>query len=161
VGQPLDWGVAITMEKKYWHSLWHQHSLSIVTGGILVLLACLYMRSNPQTHWGVFLGDAIADWSGALLTIVATKYLYEKGSAESRRLPAKVLRPGLEWLRDHSLSIFLLLSGLAWLWLYVSMDAQSRWGQVLGNLFSEWTQVFVLVLMTKRLIERHSKESNR
>jgi hypothetical protein len=139
--------------------VWHRHSLSMVTGGILVLWLWLYSRSSPATHWGSFFGNAIADWSGALVTILATKYLYEKGSAESRRLPATMLRPGLEWLRDHSLSVFLLVTGLGWLRLFAGMDAESRWGQVVGNLLSEWTQVFMLVLMTKRLIERHSKES--
>jgi hypothetical protein len=74
---------------------WYRHSLSIVTGAFLILWICLYTRSSPRTHVGSFFGNAIADWSGALLTI------------------------------------------------------------------SEWMQVFLLVLMTKRLIERHSKESNR
>jgi len=34
-------------------------------------------------------------------------------------------------------------------------------GQVAGNIVSEWTQIIGLVLLTKRLIERHSKESAR
>jgi hypothetical protein len=29
---------------------------------------------------------------------------------------------------------------------------------VVGNIVSEWTQVFMLVLLTKKLIEWHSKE---
>jgi hypothetical protein len=41
------------------------------------------------------------------------------------------------------------------------MDANAKWGQVVGNIVSEWTQILGLVLMTKRLIERHSKESRR
>jgi hypothetical protein len=32
---------------------------------------------------------------------------------------------------------------------------------VVGNIVSEWTQILGLVLMTKRLIEPHSKESSR
>ena len=39
------------------------------------------------------------------------------------------------------------------------MNSESKWGQVVGNIVSEWTQVLGLVLLTKRLIERHSKES--
>ena len=41
------------------------------------------------------------------------------------------------------------------------MDSESKWGQVVGNIVSEWTQVLGLVLMTKRLIESRSKESAR
>jgi len=40
------------------------------------------------------------------------------------------------------------------------VDSESKWGQVVGNIVSEWTQIFALVLMTKRLIEAHSKESD-
>jgi hypothetical protein len=40
------------------------------------------------------------------------------------------------------------------------MNPDSKWGQVVGNIVLEWTQVLglVLVLMTKRLIEVGSKE---
>jgi hypothetical protein len=38
------------------------------------------------------------------------------------------------------------------------MNPDSKWGQVVGNIVSEWTQVLGLVLMTKRLIEVGSKE---
>jgi hypothetical protein len=72
-----------------------------------------------------------------------------------------VLGPVWQRLRDHSLSIFLLMTGLGWIALYWWMDSESKWGQVVGNIVSEWTQVFGLVLMTKRLIETRSKESSR
>jgi hypothetical protein len=39
------------------------------------------------------------------------------------------------------------------------MDATSKWGQVVGNIVSEWLQTLGLVLMTKIFIERGSKES--
>jgi hypothetical protein len=45
--------------------------------------------------------------------------------------------------------------------LFRSMNANSKWGQVVGNIVSEWTQIVGLVLMTKRLLERGSKESRR
>jgi hypothetical protein len=136
-----------------------EHSLSIATTGVLVLWICLYSVSSPNTHMGAFFGNAIADWSGVVLMVVATKYLYERGSAESRRPPHTLMLPALRRLRDHSLSIFLLVTGIGWLTLYAAMDPNAKWGQVVGNILSEWTQVFVLVLLTKRLIERHSKES--
>ena len=93
--------------------------------------------------------------------VFATKYLYEKGSAESRRPPKNLLSPVWEGLRDHSLSIFLVITGIGWIALYASMDSETKWGQVVGNIVSEWTQIFGLVLLTKRLIERHSRESTR
>lgn len=46
-----------------------------------------------------------------------------------------------------------------WIAAYVCMDAQGKWGQVVGNIVSEWTQVLGIVLMTKRLLESGSKES--
>jgi hypothetical protein len=137
------------------------HSLSIASIAILLLWICLYVVSNPSTHFGAFYGNAIADWSGVVVTVLATKYLYERNSAESRPLPKTILRPALEFLRDHSLSIFLLISGTGWVTLYIVMDCNSKWGQVVGNVVSEWTQIFGLVVLTKHMIERHSKESRR
>jgi len=57
--------------------------------------------------------------------------------------------------------MFLVLTGIGWIVLYTSMDSEAKWGQVVGNIVSEWTQIFGLVLLTKRLIERHSKEAAR
>ena len=143
------------------HGFVRQHSLSIASVGILILWIGLYSVSSHHSHIGSFFGNAIADWSGVVVMVFATKYLYERGSAESRRPPRSLLGPILQRLRDHSLSLFLVLTGLAWIALYVSMDSESHWGQVVGNIVSEWTQIFGLVLLTKRLIERHSRESAR
>ena len=137
------------------------HSLSIAAVGILVSWIVLYAMSDPKTHLGSFFGNAIADWSGVVVMVFATKHLYEKGSAESRRPPKLALGPLMEKLRDHSLTIFLLITGIAWIALYVKLDSEGKWGQVVGNIVSEWTQIFGLVLLTKKLIEWHSKESNR
>ncbi len=143
------------------HRFIRQHSLSIASAGILTLWICLYSVSSPSTHLGSFFGNAIADWSGVVVMVFATKYLYEKGSAESRRPPKNLLSPVWEGLRDHSLSMFLVITGIGWIALYASMDSETKWGQVVGNIVSEWTQIFGLVLLTKRLIERHSRESTR
>ena len=143
------------------HGFIREHSLSIAAAGILTLWICLYSVSSHHTHLGSFFGNAIADWSGVVVMVFATKYLYERGSAESRRPPKKRLSPLWERLRDHSLSIFLVITGIGWIALYVSMDSEAKWGQVVGNIVSEWTQIFGLVLLTKRLIERRSKESTR
>lgn len=143
------------------HRWFYPHSLSIICGSILILWICLYVFSNPASHLGSFFGNAIADWSGVVVMLLATKYLYEKNSAESRRLPKSPLTPALELLRDHSLSIFLLVTGIGWVVLFARMDTGSRWGQVVGNVVSEWTQIFCVVIFTKRFIERHSKESTR
>ena len=143
------------------HSFLQEHSLSIAAVIILTVWICLYAVSNPGTHLGSFFGNAIADWSGVVVMVFATKYLYEKGSAESRRPPKNISSPVWERLRDHSLSIFLVITGIGWTVLYASMNSEAKWGQVVGNIVSEWTQIFGLVLLTKRLIERHSKESSR
>jgi hypothetical protein len=46
---------------------------------------------------------------------------------------------------------------MAWVVAFRAMNPSSRWGQVVGNIVSEWTQILGLVLMTKRLIEVSSK----
>ncbi len=139
----------------------HRHSLSIASVLVLTAWIVLYTRANPATHLGSFFGNAIADWSGVVVTVLATKYLYEKGSAESRTPHDEMLSPLRRLFVDHGLSIFLLVTGIFWVVLYVKMNSESKWGQVVGNIVSEWTQIFALVIMTKRLIEPHSKESRR
>jgi hypothetical protein len=141
-------------------NFFHFHSLSLVTIGILAIWIVLYHHSDPNKHAGSFFGNAIADWSGSVVIIIATKYLFEKGSADSRK-PRKIKHhPVLNFLRCHSLTIFLIITGSIWLTTYLRMDPTSKWGQVVGNIVSEWVQMLGLVLLTKRLIERGSKESN-
>ena len=144
------------MEK---HGFLREHSLTIASAVILATWIVAYIFSDPSKHLGSFFGNAIADWSGVLITVVATKYLYERGSAESKKPPHKYLKPLSRLLEEHSLTIFLIVSGLGWIWLFARMDAQSKWGQVVGNVVSEWTQILGLVVLTKRLIERGSKEN--
>jgi len=136
------------------------HSLSIVSGSVLSIWIVLYIRSNPGTHLGAFFGNAIADWTGLLVTVLATKFLYETGSVESRKPPRHWLSPVVEALQDHSLTIFLVVTGAGWVWLFAASDPNSKWGQVVGNIVSEWTQIFGVVVLTKRLMEAHSKESH-
>jgi hypothetical protein len=69
------------------------HSLSIAAVAILTLWIVLYSFSDPATHLGSFFGNAIADWTGVVVTVLATKYMYEKGSAESRKPPRHLLDP--------------------------------------------------------------------
>jgi len=136
-----------------------QHSLSVVASAILTCWVVLYCVSDPATHWGSFFGNAIADWSGVVVTVLATKFWYEKGSAESRQPHDEGWFGARKLVRDHSLTIFLGITGISWVILFAHMDAQGKWGQVVGNIVSEWTQVIGLVWLTKRLIEPRSKES--
>ena len=140
------------------HSFLHQHSLGLAALAVVILLIVLYRWSNPSTHLGSFFGNAIADWTGVFVTVVMTKFLYERGSAESKKVKGKVPSAILELLREHSLTIVLLVTGLGWIFAFRAMDPESKWGQVVGNIVSEWTQILGLVLMTKRLIEVGSKE---
>jgi len=137
----------------------HEHSLSIVS--VLLLLAWIigYRLSDPKTHLGAFFGNAIADWSGSVVIILGTKFFYEVGSAESRPLRNRKSNRWLELMREHSLLIFLAVTGIGWLLLYLHMKPEEPWGQVVGNIVSEWLQMAGLVFLTKRLIERGSKES--
>lgn len=135
------------------------HSLSLTAVAILLSWVTLYLYTDSKTHRGSFFGNAIADWTGVLVTVVATKYFYEIGSAESRQPGRPFRNRVIEAIRDHSLTIFLVLTGAAWTLLYLKMDSEGRWGQVVGNIVSEWTQLLGLVLLTKRLMEEKSKES--
>ncbi len=140
---------------------YRRHSLSLVAAAILALWIVMYTRSSPDTHLGAFFGNAIADWSGLVVMVLATKHLYERGSAESKQPRGLLPNAVEEFVRDHSLTIFLLLTGAVWVWAYARMDVNSKWGQVVGNIVSEWTQTLGLVLMTKRLFEVGSKDSRR
>lgn len=138
------------------------HSLSLATAAVLLLWILLYSRTGPTTHSGSFFGNAIGDWTGVLVAVIATRHLYERGSAGSPQ-PRGHLRGGLrEAVRNHSLTIFLTVTGLGWAAIYFTMDPEAKWGQVIGNILSEWTQLLGLVLLTKRFFEQRSKDrSNR
>jgi hypothetical protein len=137
------------------------HALSIAAVGILLAWIVLYRHGDPSTHWGSFFGNAIADWTGVVVTVIATKYFYEIGSAESRQPTHQFRDRLLQFLQNHSLSIFLVITGVGWVILYGKMDSEGKWGQVVGNIVSEWGQLLGLVWLTKKLIEDKSKESRR
>jgi hypothetical protein len=52
---------------------------------------------------------------------------------------------------------FFWSQAFAWVVAFKAMDPNSRWGQVVGNIVSQWTQILGFVLMTKRLMEVGSK----
>jgi cobalamin synthase len=148
------------LSKKRNRTFFERHGLTIVTSCILLAWIVLYSVSDEKKHIGSFFGNAIADWSGVVVMILATKHLYERGSSESREPKTKLADRFLETLREHSLTVFLLVTGIGWALLYAHSDSESKWGQVVGNIVSEWTQILGLVLLTKKLIEAGSKESN-
>lgn len=136
-----------------------RHGLTVVASCILLAWIVLYSVSDEKRHFGSFFGNAIADWSGVVVMVLATKHLYERGSKESKTPAGKLPNRFLETLREHSLTLFLLVTGIGWAVLYAHSDSESKWGQVVGNIVSEWTQIIGLVLLTKKLVEVGSKES--
>jgi hypothetical protein len=142
-------------------TFFERHGLTVVTSLILALWIVFYTVSDEKRHIGSFFGNAIADWTGVLVMVLATKHLYERGSEESKRPPDKLQNPLLKALRQHSLTIFLVITGIGWVLLFAHSDSESKWGQVVGNIVSEWTQILGTVLLTKRLIEIGSKESKK
>jgi hypothetical protein len=64
----------------------------------------------------------------------------------------------MEIPREHGLTIFLAITGIGWIAAFRAMEPNSKWGQVVGNIVSEWRQIRGLVLMTKRLMEVGSKQ---
>ena len=136
-----------------------RHSLGLAVGAILALWFVLYVRNDPSTHVGAFYGNALADWLGTFMIVITTKYFYELGSAESRQPHPRTRSLLLRFVIDHSLTIVLVATGAAWVAWYAASDPQGKTGEVVGNIVSEWTQLFGLVIMTKYLRESGSKES--
>lgn len=136
------------------------HSLSIVSVALLLIWIFGYRMLDPKTHLGSFFGNAIADWSGSVVIILGTKFFIEVGSAESRPMRRHEKNPWLDLLWRHSLLIFIVATGIGWVLLYARMNSESKWGQVVGNIVSEWLQMAGLVFLTKKLMERGSKESH-
>lgn len=149
----------MTGQRRHRRGWWHRHSLTVVAAALLALWLVGYVWLDPNSHLGAFCGNAIADWSGSLMIILGTKFFYEVGSSESRKFRAPNTSSRLQlFLREHSLLIFIGLSGIIWLALFLRTTPDTKWGQVAGNLVSEWGQMAGLVFLTKRLIEIGSKE---
>ena len=138
-----------------------EHSLSLTVAAILITWLLLYSRADPSTHLGGFFGNAIADWLGVLVFVIATKYLYEIGSAESREPHPRSPSRFVCFLVDHSLTIGLVITGVMWTVVYARLDSNGKVGQVVGNIVSEWTQLLGIVVITKYTREIGSKESRR
>ena len=135
-----------------------RHSLTFVAVALLLLWFAGYVLLDEKSHLGAFCGNAIADWSGSLVIILGTKFLLEKGSAESKPVKRTKKNPALELLHEHSLLLFIIVTGIGWAVLFWKTNPESKWGQVAGNVVSEWVQMAGLVFLTKRLIEVGSKE---
>ena len=131
----------------------------MVAVGFLIVWIVGYRMLDPKTHLGAFFGNAIADWSGTVLIVMATKWLFERGSTESKKAPRHFKNRLREFLVEHSLTLFIIASGIGWIALYSALNPMDKWGQVVGNIVSEWSQVLGMVLFTKVLVERGSKES--
>src|SRR5690348_2117307 len=109
-------GILHTMPgKQQGRTFMQRHGLTIVTAGILALWIALYSISDEHRHLGSFFGNAVADWTGVVVMVLATKHLYERGSDESKKPPGKLPSRALEIVREHSLSIFLAITGIMWI----------------------------------------------
>lgn len=136
-----------------------RHSLTIAAAAFLLLWFAGYVWLDPKSHLSAFCGNAIADWSGSLVIILGTKFFYEVGSPESRRFRTQSSNKLWNLFLEHSLLIFIGVTGIGWAVLFWRMNPDSKWGQVVGNCLSEWGQMAGLVFLTKRLVEVGSKES--
>ena len=136
-----------------------EHSLSLSLAGILVVLFTLYSSSDSNSHLGAFYGNAVADWLGVFVFVVCTKYFFEIGSRESRPASKAHVRVG-RFLVRHSLTLVLGTTAIGWAVLFAHIDVESKAGNLVGSIVSNWTQVLGLVLITKYARERGSKEGN-
>src|SRR5947208_17146199 len=102
------------MPRRRKRSFLYRHSLSLVAVGLLIVWIIGYRLFDPKTHVGAFFGNAIADWSGSVVIILGTKFLYEVGSAERRPALGKERLDWLDTLHRHSLLALIVVSGIVW-----------------------------------------------
>jgi hypothetical protein len=136
-----------------------KHSLGLTLAGVVAGWLLLYLRADPRTHLGTLYGNAVADWLGTFMIVVATKYLYEIGSPESHQPHPRSRSAFTRFCVDHSLTIGLVITGILWVVFYARLEPDSKTGEVVGNVVSEWTQIIGLVMITKYTREIGSKES--
>ena len=147
------------MPRRRKRSFLYRHSLTLVAVGLLIVWILGYRMFDPKTHLGAFFGNAIADWSGSVVIILGTKFLYEVGSSESRPVKGEERPAWLNMLHRHSLLIFIVVTGIGWTILFLRMNVDSKWGQVVGNIVVGMGSNGRACLLTKRLVEIGSKES--
>ena len=64
-----------------------------------------------------------------------------------------------QFLISHSLTLFVVVTGIgSTIMLYDALNPTDKWGQVVGNIVSEWSQVLGTILFTKVLLERGSQQ---
>ena len=144
-------------------TLIQRHQLTLMASVVLLTLIIFYIPSNPDTHWGSFFGNAIADWSGVVASVICTRILYERGAPGCRHRKAKDPNPVIRWMKNHTLTVFFGTTWIVWIILFARMPATSKWGQVVGNVVSEWTQILGLIWLTKwfyeEQVKKHKKSS--
>src|SRR5258705_7948225 len=96
----------------------------MVAVGLLIVWIVGYRMLDPKTHLGAFFGNAIADWSGSVVIILGTKFLYEIGSGESRPVKGIQRFAWLDFLHRHSLLIFIVIPGIGWALLFADESGQ-------------------------------------
>ena len=63
-------------------------------------------------------------------------------------------------MTQHSLTLVIIATGIGWVYLFARSNPNSKYGQVYGNIVSDWWQLLALVVMTKYLRETGSKEGS-
>jgi len=146
--------------KRYSHQkhFLHRHSLSLTVLCFLLLWIFLFQKTEDTSRFKDLYDNAIADWAGALIIMVVTKYLHEKGSTESRPFKEVAKTPFSRFLVEHSLSLFLGALLMINIGVWNHLDPKSPAGEVAGNTLSQLLQLLALVLLTKKLFEQGAKK---
>ena len=148
------------MPRRRKQSFLYRHSLSFVAIGLLIVWIIGYRLFHPKTHLGAFFGNAIAHWSGSVVIILGTKFLYEVGSAESRLVKGKERFAWLNILHRHSADLY--HRDRHWLDHFISTNERRQQmgpgrGQHRVRMGSDGR---LGVFLTKRLVEIGSWESS-
>src|SRR5213596_3578611 len=122
---------------KHRRSFLYRHSLSMVAVALLIVWIVGYRMLDPKTHLGAFFGNAVADWSGSVVIILGTTFLYEVGSPESRPVKGKERSAWRDVVHRQSLLISIVIRRGGWRFLSVSMNAERKCAQVVGRVVSE------------------------
>jgi len=86
-------------------TFFERHGLAIATAGILMLGSSCTASATRAAYRLVF-WNAIADWTGVVVMVLATK-IFTSAAPVKAKSPGKTANRALEFLREHSLTIFL------------------------------------------------------
>jgi hypothetical protein len=121
----------------------------------------MYQKYNDVAFFVVYIGEAHPSDAWQVPSNIQDRVVYTSPTSSGERANLAdicVTRVGIKLPALVDRFDVLMATGVAWLVVYARSDVDSKAGQVVGHIVSDWTQVLGLVLITKYTKERGSKE---